>query len=429
MPKRCLVRPPSACPAASAVLIVAPLPLSSRVPWLLRADSGRRAGPVLNGRVKTGHLWTPQNRPFPAARDWSRDLLHGVLCWQGVCRRASRHARSLWAVRQPPVPTDPDRKPARATPRSRSRPAIPATHPATPGTVPATPGASARRRSTAVAATPVRWPTVPDPGFAGPPPLPVTCLPLGVGQLHTTMLHRYVTDRRKRSAERSRRKRGDTHHSVVIGIGVCVRVGPRQRARGNAPSVGRALCGPVSRVGSEPDVGVGHARPGYARETQRPAWAGRCGQRRRVGKGVASSDHSSAAEGSSGARGDRGDDHWRLLRQTSLEAALSRARTTSGWALTLGRARILRSAVQRRGNWRNAADAFGRQPNAGYRRTGGGNVPTGFGLRPGATAPDAPPTLHRLRASRRLYRGGPHPGAPAARPALEHVRVMQEPVE
>ena len=25
----------------------------------------------LNGRVKTGHLWTPQNRPFPAARDWS----------------------------------------------------------------------------------------------------------------------------------------------------------------------------------------------------------------------------------------------------------------------------------------------------------------------------------------------------------------------
>ena len=26
---------------------------------------------VLNGRVKTGHLWAPQNRPFPAARDWS----------------------------------------------------------------------------------------------------------------------------------------------------------------------------------------------------------------------------------------------------------------------------------------------------------------------------------------------------------------------
>ena len=39
----------------------------------------------------------------------------------------------------------------------------------------------------------------------------------------------------------------------------------------------------------------------------------------------------------------------RWLRQASLEAALSRARTTSGWALTLGRARILRSAPQGRG--------------------------------------------------------------------------------
>ena len=27
-------------------------------------------GLTLNGRVKTGHLWAPQNRPFPA-RDWS----------------------------------------------------------------------------------------------------------------------------------------------------------------------------------------------------------------------------------------------------------------------------------------------------------------------------------------------------------------------
>ena len=53
------------------------------------------------------------------------------------------------------------------------------------------------------------------------------------------------------------------------------------------------------------------------------------------------------------------------LRQASLEAALSRARTTSGWALTLGRARILRSASRLRGTWRNATDAFGRQRNAG----------------------------------------------------------------
>ena len=41
----------------------------------------------------------------------------------------------------------------------------------------------------------VRWPTVPDPGFAGLAPLPVTCLPLRVRQCHTTMLHRYVTER------------------------------------------------------------------------------------------------------------------------------------------------------------------------------------------------------------------------------------------
>ena len=68
-----------------------------------------------------------------------------------------------------------------------------------------------------------------------------------------------------------------------------------------------------------------------------------------VRKGVPSSDNSSAAEGSSGARGDRGDDRRRLLRQASLEAALSRARTTFGWALTLGRARILCSAPQRPG--------------------------------------------------------------------------------
>ena len=190
--------------------------------------------------------------------------------------------------------------------------------------------------------SPVRWPTVPDPGFAGLAPLPVTCLPLRVRQRHTAMLHRYVTERG--------------------GSG-------RPRDRGASVATDPPL--------GEPDVGVGHARPGYPRETQRPGWAGRCGRRRRRGEGVASSDHSSAAEGSSGARGDRRDDRCRLLRQTSLEAALSRARPPSGWALTLGRARILRSAVQRRGNWRHAADAFGRRRNADYRSTGGGNVPTG----------------------------------------------------
>ena len=43
--------------------------------------------------------------------------------------------------------------------------------------------------------SPVRWPAVPDPGLAGLAPLPVTCLPLRVRQRHTTILHRYVTDR------------------------------------------------------------------------------------------------------------------------------------------------------------------------------------------------------------------------------------------
>ena len=40
----------------------------------------------------------------------------------------------------------------------------------------------------------------------------------------------------------------------------------------------------------------------------------------------------------------------RWPRQASLEAALSRARTTSGWALTLGRARILRAVLRNAGS-------------------------------------------------------------------------------
>ena len=58
--------------------------------------------------------------------------------------------------------------------------------------------------------SPVRWPTVPDPGLAGLVPLPVTCLPLRVGQRHTTHATPLRNGARgKRSAERSRRKRGD----------------------------------------------------------------------------------------------------------------------------------------------------------------------------------------------------------------------------
>ena len=64
----------------------------------------------------------------------------------------SRHARNPWGVRQSRVPTDPDRRPARATPRSPTRQGIPATRPATAGTVPATPGAFAPRHSTVAGA-------------------------------------------------------------------------------------------------------------------------------------------------------------------------------------------------------------------------------------------------------------------------------------
>ena len=48
------------------------------------------------------------------------------------------------------------------------------------------------------------------------------------------------------------------------------------------------------------------------------------------------------------------------------------------------------AAASARTRLRNAG--VGRQRNAGYRRAGGRNVPTGFGLRPGAKAPDEPPT-------------------------------------
>ena len=120
----------------------------------------------------------------------------------------------------------------------------------------------------------------------------------------------------------------------------------------------------VSHRRSEPDVGVGHAGSGYPRETERPDWAGRC-DRRRTGEGVPSSDHPSAAEGSSGARGGGGAVRCRWLRQARLEAALSRARTTCGWALTLGRARILRAAPATPGQ---LAERCGRLRAPGQRR-------------------------------------------------------------
>ena len=103
--------------------------------------------PAIYGHLKTGHF----RRPETGVEIYFTASSVGKV-FAGALVAASRHARSPWAARQPPVPTDPDRRPARATPRSRTRQAIPATRPATPGTVPATPGASAPRRSTAVAA-------------------------------------------------------------------------------------------------------------------------------------------------------------------------------------------------------------------------------------------------------------------------------------
>ena len=43
------------------------------------------------------------------------------------------------------------------------------------------------------------------------------------------------------------------------------------RGRRNRSERSEGLSGPVTRMGSEPNVGVGHARSGYPRETERPA--------------------------------------------------------------------------------------------------------------------------------------------------------------
>ena len=107
-------------------------------------------------------------------------------------------------------------------------------------------------------------------------------------------------------------------------------------------------------------------------------------------------------------------------------------RNTPGWLGSVSVSVIVIMMIALANASPAVAERCGRLRTPAQRRLpehGGGNVPTGFGLRPGAKAPDEPPTPHRLLASRRLCRGGPHPGAPAARPALEHVGVMQEPVE
>ena len=81
------------------------------------APTSRQACRASRGRVRT-------EEHDPAGVNGPRMPAPGSPSWPptGSCRRwSSRHARSPWAARQPPVPTDPDRRPARATPRSRTR--------------------------------------------------------------------------------------------------------------------------------------------------------------------------------------------------------------------------------------------------------------------------------------------------------------------
>ena len=122
---------------------------------LTRRPSRSYAVPTSRPLPCVPEVWSEPGSTTPQASNGLRMPAPGSDSWpsRGSCRRwSSRHARSPGAARQPPVPTDPDRRPARVTPRSRTRRGIPATRPATPDTGPAAPGASAPRRSTAVAA-------------------------------------------------------------------------------------------------------------------------------------------------------------------------------------------------------------------------------------------------------------------------------------
>ncbi len=207
------------------------------------AERGRRAATRLDAGEHTVTLVGPTARVV--AIRCSTQL--GVSVEPTRVRRqllsagASRHARSPWAARPPRVPTDPGRRPARATPRSRTRRAIPATPPATPGTVPATPGASAPRRSTAVAAISGLLAGGTGPGIrrlsAAPgnvPAAPRSSAP----QDNSTPLRNGAG---KRSAERSRDKRGDrpTARLSSASVHTCTFVrdsgaAPRRRPSGQS---------------------------------------------------------------------------------------------------------------------------------------------------------------------------------------------------
>ena len=53
--------------AMTVVMGVLPAATGTNTWWSLRASRSS----LLSGQVKTGHLWTPQIRPFPASRDGS----------------------------------------------------------------------------------------------------------------------------------------------------------------------------------------------------------------------------------------------------------------------------------------------------------------------------------------------------------------------
>ena len=143
------------------------------------APTSRQACRASRGRVRTEeHDPTGINglrMPAPGSPSWPPT---------GSCRRrSSRHARSPWAARQPPAPTDPDRLLEQLRGRGpgegfRQR-------------VPPLPVLVLQRQERLHRVVPLLWPrspvrrpAVPGPGLAGLPPLPVTRLPLRVRQRH-----------------------------------------------------------------------------------------------------------------------------------------------------------------------------------------------------------------------------------------------------
>ena len=143
------------------------------------APTSRQACRASRGRVRTEeHDPTGINglrMPAPGSPSWPPT---------GSCRRrSSRHARSPWAARQPPAPTDPDRLLEQLRGRGpgegfRQR-------------VPPLPVLVLQRQERLHRVVPLLWPrspvrrpAVPGPGLAGLQPLPVTRLPLRVRQRH-----------------------------------------------------------------------------------------------------------------------------------------------------------------------------------------------------------------------------------------------------